>query len=364
MLRISKVAFFVVVVGLVFVISLSAQKIQPIAEIEASVSSIAFSPNGELLAFGSFDDTVKFWDIATKQFVNALEGHEHYVASVAFSPDGKLIASGSGDETIKLWDVKTRGLVTTFTTPKTSIWNGTIEPIAFSPDGKLLAVGVNNDNFCTVKLWDIKSGQCIAFHETRRRSVYSIAFSPDGKLLAVGLLWSGVSLFRIDEYKEDVGYSFFVDEVLWPERGVDSLAFSPDGKLLAATSGGTIKFWDMETRNAVATLEGHEGGPTSIAFSPDGKLLLSGSDDKTVRLWNVATRKCVANLIGNIDWNNCVAFSPNGKLVAFGTDWGNRILLWDISSVGKEDQPNKPNVPGQAVNPQGKLATTWGEVKK
>jgi WD40 repeat protein len=71
-----------------------------------SVHSVAFSPDGQTLASGSYDDTIKLWKLASGQEVRTLTGHSHYVYNVAFSPNGQTVASGSGDNTIKIWGEK------------------------------------------------------------------------------------------------------------------------------------------------------------------------------------------------------------------------------------------------------------------
>ncbi|MGB4267669.1 MAG: PDZ domain-containing protein, partial [Spirochaetota bacterium] len=110
------------------------------------VLSVAFSPNGELLASGSLDNTVKLWNIIDKTCIATLKGHEKDVKSVAFSPDGKLLASGSRDKTIKLWNVAGKTCIATLAGHEEEVYS-----VAFSPDGKLLASG-SADN--TIKLWE------------------------------------------------------------------------------------------------------------------------------------------------------------------------------------------------------------------
>jgi len=119
----------------------------------------------------------------------------------------------------------------------------------------------------------------------------AVQFSPDGTLLAVATS-IGVWLYDAQTY----------DEVALLETNayMDPVAFSPDGSLLASGSvDNTIKLWDVESRQLVATLTGHASYVNSVAFSPDGSLLASGSYDKSIKLWDVSTKQLVATLTGH-----------------------------------------------------------------
>ena len=197
-----------------------------------------FSPDGKLaLSSGSWDKTLKLWDVATGLEVRTFTGHSNSVTSVAFSPDGKLALSGCWDSTLKLWDVVTGLEVRTFSGH--SDW---VASVAFSPDGKLALSGSSDQ---TLKLWDVLTGREVRTFTGHSSSVLSVAFSPDGKLALSG--------------------------------GLDE----------------TLKLWDVATGLAVRTFTGHSDCVRSVAFSLDGKLALSGSDDNTVRLWDAATGRLV-----------------------------------------------------------------------
>ena len=234
-------------------------KLQPIIEsswspctqtLEGSdwVRSVAFSPDGQQIASGSLDCTVKVWDCASGACTQTLEGHSDWVKSVAFSPDGRQIASGSEDRTVKVWDCASGACTQTL-----EGHSNYVESVAFSPDGRQIASGSED---CTVKVWDCASGACTQTLEGHSSSVESVAFSPDGTQTLEG-----------------------------HSNWIKSVAFSPDGRQIASGSGDrTVKVWDRESGACTQTLEGHSDWVKSVAFSPDGQEIASGSGENDKRV--------------------------------------------------------------------------------
>jgi len=128
--------------------SLGSRCIRTFKGHRSSVWSVSFSPDGRYVLSGSWDKTLKLWDVKTGKCIRTFKGHKHGVLSVSFSPDGRYVLSGSWDKTLKLWDVKTGKCIRTFEGHKHGVLS-----VSFSPDGRYVLSGSKDK---TLKLWSLE----------------------------------------------------------------------------------------------------------------------------------------------------------------------------------------------------------------
>jgi WD40 repeat protein len=292
------------------------------------VTAVTFSPDGRRLASGSWDRTLKFWEVSTGEQLGAVAHDMKEVQALAFSRDGRWLATESSSDTTSLRDPLTGREIRTLPSDKPlgPLGSNWVYSIAFSPDGRWLASAIDDK---TVRLWDVNTGKKMRDLTGLRRAVVYIAFSPDGRLLATGddqksiRIWdpaSGEEIYKLTGHK----------------KPVYAVAFSPDGRWLASASADkTVKIWDLAGGHELHTLAGHGNMVTSLAFSPDGRWLVSGSWDKTIKIWDVEAGREVQTLAGHDHPVYSVAFDSRGQWLASGSEDGT-IKLWRLASNASE----------------------------
>ena len=243
------------------------------------ILSVAFSPNGQILASGSSDRTIKLWNPRTGKSLKTLQGHRSWVWEIAISPDSKLLASGSYDHTVKIWDIESGECLQTLQGHPSSVLS-----VRFSQDGKtLFSSGYDQ----IVKHWDLKTGECLSTWEADSSNrIWAMEISPNSQYLATGGDDHSIKLWNIETgecLRLFSGHS----------HPVVSLIFTPNGdRLISGSSDRTVKIWDVITGNCLETLQGHGHWVASLAISQDAKTLISGSWDETMKIWDIATGKC------------------------------------------------------------------------
>lgn len=294
----------------------------------------------------------------TLQLRATLTGHTSFVWSVAWSTDGQMLASGGSDQTVRIWDAQDGQVLRILDLHG---FMNNVNSVSFSPDGEQVAGGGND---AQIWLWRVADGSIVAKLRAHSESVSSVSFSPDGRVLASAGNDAAIRLWRAND-------GSLIGALHGHTQGINSLAWSPDGQLLASGGGsGTIpldraiRLWRMSDRKLIRTFDGHTGNINSVAFSPDGRFLASAGSDRTVRLWRVDDGSLLHTLT-TPDLNGVggtVAFSPDGQTLVSG-HWDNTIRLWRVSDGWPlcTLQEHTDYVKSVAWRPDGRMLASAGD---
>jgi WD40 repeat protein len=280
----------------------------------SSVYALRFSPDSQRLVTSSVDGNIYLWSRFGK-LLKTFQGHSAAIWAIAVSPDGQRIASASEDSTIRLWSADGKPLKTL------SGHQGAVWGIAFSPDGNLLA---SNSTDNTVKVWTL-DGELVRTLEGHSAAVWDVEFAP----LADN---SGIRRPAIISASADNTVKLWQPDgtLLRTLRGhsaeVFEVAVSTAGDLIASASAdGTINLWKPDG-TLLKVLKGHQSGIRGVTFIPNSPMVVSASDDNTARVWNpINPFSKVLYGHGGTIWD--VDFSPDGQMLASASTDGS-FKLW------------------------------------
>ena len=305
--------------------------------------------------------------------ITTFKEHSERVSSVVFSPDGQLIASASYDETVKLWNPKTSQVIRTFLVPTTDenhnqeykLWIEASSKLSFSQDGKFLTLGNGYNALIT---WQVDTGKVVKKIRGRHSYTSATAFSPDGTYFANSLnnIPSNVDLTKLstDQIIHRLTQSTYSQESgeigIWdvktgqqistiPKTGLSSsMVFSSDNQFLVNDSlNATINLWDVKSRELLRVWEGYG----SVAISPNNEFV-AVNNYGCVKVWNRKTGKEIYSLEGERD-GEALVFSPNSQILA--STGLNTITIWDLMRGQKIITLSSPQIFTIAISLNGKL---------
>jgi WD40 repeat protein/serine/threonine protein kinase len=261
--------------------------LRTIAEHTGTVYSVCISEDGLLALSGADDGTLRLWEVATGRLLRTFDGHAQRVSSVCLSEDVSYALSGSWDKTVRLWEVATGHCLRTFVGH-----TDTVESVCLSADGRYALSGGGKPPLppsslpgawdeewgdCTVRLWDVASGDCLRTFSGHTHNVSFVCFSEDMRYALSGggtlKLWELADGRCLRTTQGDAG----------TVNGRYSLSGGDDG---------TLRLWEVVTGRLLRTFAGHAQRVNSVCWSRDGRYALSASADKTLKLWE----------LGGADW--------------------------------------------------------------
>ncbi|OCR02966.1 serine/threonine protein kinase [Oscillatoriales cyanobacterium USR001] len=278
------------------------------------VNAIALSPDGQILASGSFG-TIRIWNLKTGKLLRTINGvhSKKWVKTLAIAPDNRTLVSGGDDNNISIWNLRTGKVIRTMSGHK-----GGVNAIAISRDGQVIASGSDDKTVC---LWNLKTGSRMRTLSGHNAQINALVFSRDGQTLVSGSEDKTLRLWNFTTGK--------LKTILKGHAGaVKALAISPDGQTLASgSSDNTIRIWNLKEGKSMKTLDGHSSWVRTLAISPDGKILVSGGGK--VIVWNLRRGREKIILQGHNMFVNAIAISPDGKSIITGSP-DETIKIWKM----------------------------------
>ncbi len=293
----------------------NAKPLPTLPGLAATGSSVTFSPNGQQVGAGYFNNAMRVWNLADGKSTDAT-AHKGGITAVRFNPAGDQIATAGMDNAILIW-ANPPAAMPVKTLAGHTRW---VRDLAYTPDGMRL-VSVSDDR--TVRVWNVTDGKVLHTLTGHTDWIVALALRADGRYAATAGYDRTIRLWDLDQGKP-------VKEFSTKGQMVTDLAWSADGLTLITTGLDRIaRVWNPLDGQQLKEFVGHTDQLHCLAVHPGGQLLATAGADRSVQLWNLTTGEKLKPLDGPTTWIHGLAWSPDGtKLGAIGAE--PVLRLWEF----------------------------------
>ncbi|MCF7809394.1 WD40 repeat domain-containing protein [bacterium] len=293
---------------------------------ESPVTCIDYDPSGRYILVGCGDYKVKRYYSTGLEVAQTLEMHRSLIKSVAYSPDSLRFASGDNDGIIRVWNVALGRVEYVFTT--NSAGGGKADKLEFSSNSRYLAAGSEY-----VNIWELETGELydrLSIDDSMEVDCY--AWHPEGRYIVIAGNYK-IQIWEIGDNNEPTcSFDLPISTALEPSY----LAVSPDGKYIIGAKSSII-IWEIKDQGGSISIEhvliigeddgGHQGSVYGIDFSYNGLYFATCSNDNTIKVWDTNSFENVATIDAHEPAVYGVAFSPDGMHMASGGG-DTKIKVW------------------------------------